>query len=427
MKKFSLVMCSDMHMDIERANDLISNTNLEWILDYSLADVIIIMTCAFGTKKNYSMYVIADVLRNAKPGSHVIATGCLSQINARELKAIPNLEVKSLDEIAVMIGKTYSSSSKRKISQNKVIISSGCLKKCSYCVYPLLEKKYCSKPIDDILAEIQEIAKCESTIYITGAHETSDYGVDLYGRKTFAELLDIICIRFPNCKFVIGWFHPAGLTEDAVNVIAKHKNVVRIMIHIQHNDNEILKSMNRPSFEWTESRIQKLHLARPDLSISTELIVGFPGETKEKFESLVKYLEKNRNVFQDIGVASFEPVLNTKAAQLANLPDYDIRNERMEIIQKRFGATGYPAPKDFKPLLSNYLEANFLLSHIPNICIKASARQKYPYIAGTDTEFKINFLVNIQNFSKKELQEFMEGDENYTPEFKKWLLQSVIG
>ncbi len=425
--KLALVLCSDMHMDIERANRLIECSKHEWVFDYTLADIIIIMTCAFGTKKNYSMYVIADVMQNAKEGSRIIATGCLTKINANELKAIPNLEVKSFEEVMHMIGTTSDSLEKPKICkihQNKVIISNGCLKNCSYCVYPLIEGKYASKPKEEIFSEVYELSKYESTIYITGAHETSDYGVDLYGRRTFAELMDSICTKFPNCNYIIGWFHPIGLTDDVINVIAKHKNIVQIMVHIQHTDNEILKNMHRPSFEYTNDRIQKLHSKRPDLSISTELIVGFPGETEEKFENLVNYLEANRTVFNDLGVASYEAVLNTKAAQLANLPDYSIRNKRMEFIKKQFGATCYMAPPDFKPILSSYFEANFLLSKIPSMCIEATERQVLPYIAGTDTDFKINFIVNFQEFTMEMLRD-MVCNKKYTSDFRNWLLQIV--
>lgn len=421
----SLLICSDMHMDIEMANDLISCTT-DWTNDYTCADTVIIMTCAFGIKKHYSMYVIADVLRNVKPGSRVIATGCLTKINENELKAIPNLEVKSLEEVKTIIGgKTSSSLKKNKIKQNTVIISNGCLKKCSYCAYSLIEKKYVSKPIENILEEVREIAKYESIIYITGAHETSDYGIDLYGKRKISELLNEICKEFPKCKFVIGWFHPIGLTDSVIDTIATHSNIIQIMLHIQHNDNEILKSMNRPKFEVVESKIQKLHLLRPDLSISTEVIVGFPGETEEKFNALVKYLEESRTLFQDIGVACYEPVLNTKAALLPNLPDYAVRSKRMNIIKNLFGATAYPAPKDFTPLLSSYFEACFLLSKVPNICIKDDSRQMYPYIAGTDTEFKMNLALNIQNFEfdANMLQNIMECNEKFTPSFQKWLLQ----
>lgn len=417
----SLILCSDMHMDIERANQLISsNLYEEWVSDYTLADIIIIYTCAFGSKKEHSMYVIADVIRNAKPGSRVIATGCLAQINKAELSVIPNLEVKSLEEVKLIVGKS-SSSKQKKIRHNKVIISNGCLKKCSYCVYSLLEKTYSSKPISEVLAEVEDMYQIENTIYITGAHETSDYGMDLYGKRKFSELLDQICKRFPNCNYVIGWFHPAGLTDQLIDVIAKYNNIVQIMIHLQHIDNQILKDMNRPCFEWTEERILKLHKARPDLSISTEFIVGFPGETENKFHSLCEYIKSNRDIFDDIGVASYEPVLNTKAAQLANLPDYSVRNARMEFIENEYGATGYPAPPDFKPILSYYLEAAYSLAQIPNMCIEAKFRQVYPYIAGTDTEFKINLLKNFPKVSIEMFQSIFKNENKYTSKFREWL------
>lgn len=420
----SLILCSDMHMDIEKANQLISNSNQEWVSDYTLADIIIIFTCAFGSKKEYSMYVIADVIRNAKPGSRVIATGCLAKINEAELNVIPNLEVKSFEEVKLIVGNSYSSKQK-KIWHNKVIISNGCLKKCSYCLYSLLEKTYHSKPIDAVLTEVEDMYQVEDTIYITGAHETSDYGVDLYGKRKFDELLEQICKKFPDCNYVIGWFHPAGLTDQLIDVIAKYKNIVQIMIHLQHVDNQILKDMNRPCFEWTEERILKLHKVRPDLSISTEFIVGFPGETEDKFYSLCEYIKSNQHIFDDIGVASYEPVLNTKAAQLANLPDYSIRNERMEFIKREYGATAYSAPIDFKPVLSYYLEASYSLALIPNMCIEAKFRQIYPYIAGTDTEFKMKFLENFPKVSFEMFQEISRNEKKYTAKFREWLLLNI--
>lgn len=424
MRKISIVLCSDMHMDIEKANQLISNTNQDWVSDYTLADIVIIFTCAFGSKKEYSMYVIADVLRNCKPNSRVIATGCLAKINEAELNVIPRLEVKSFEEVELLVGKASGSKTK-KIRHNKVIISNGCLKNCSYCVYSLLEKKYRSKPMKMILDEVEELYQMEDTIYITGAHETSDYGIDLYGKRNFAELLEKICTKFPNCNYVIGWFHPAGLTDQLINVITKYKNIVQIMIHRQHVDNELLRSMNRPSFEWTEKRILKLHEKRPDLSISTEFIVGFPGETEEKFHSLCDYIRSHQDIFDDIGVASYEPVLNTRAAQFDNLPAYSIRNQRMELIKNEFGAIGYPAPPDFKPILSSYLEANYSLALIPNICIKSEFCQEYPYIAGTDTKFKMKFLENFPKVSFKMLQEISQNEGQYTAEFREWLLNNL--
>lgn len=364
--KVALVLCSDMHMDIDKANTLMcSCSKHEWLEDYTLADTIIIMTCAFGIKKDYSMLVIADVLKHAKQGSRIIATGCLAKLNKAELEAIPHLEVKSFNSVLQMLKDSSSSLQAKsytpKIRQNTVIISSGCLKKCSYCVYPLIEEKYKSKPMEDILSEVSILQQTEPVIYITGAQETSDYGVDLYGTRKFSYLLGQICVKFPNTLFVIGWFNPDGLTDDVVSIIEKYKNIIHIMLHMQHNDNNILRNMHRPCFEVTESKIKRLHSVRPDIQISTEVIVGFPGETEEIFNRLVDYLEENMELFHDIGVASYEPVMNTLAATLTNLPDYSVRQRRMEIIRKKFNATAYPAPEDFKPLLSSFIEASLYL------------------------------------------------------------------
>ena len=102
-KKIAVVLCNDMHMDIERANLLLNyiaqDENYHIICDYTSADIVIIQTCAFGNGKKYSMQVIADVTLNAMPDARIMVTGCLVSINKEELEAIPNIEVKSFEEL----------------------------------------------------------------------------------------------------------------------------------------------------------------------------------------------------------------------------------------------------------------------------------------------------------------------------------------
>lgn len=436
MKKVALVMCNDMHMDIERANEMLSciwqNPNYQISSDYTEADIVIIMTCAFGPGKKHSMYVIADVQRNCKKDATIIVTGCLVKLNSEELKAISGIEVKTIQEVKESFGKAKQYI--KLVSQNKVIISSGCLKRCSYCVYPLIANKYASKPMEDVLKEVEKIYQNEMTIYISGGLETSDYGIDLYGTHKFPELLDSICTQYPNCNYVIGWFHPAGLTDELLSVVSKHKNIVEIMVHIQHVNPEILRNMNRPSFDFTNERLLKLRSLRPDIAISTEVIVGFPGETQKEFEELIDYLDKG--MFQDIGVASYEPVLGTKAATLPNLPPLEVRNERMEYISRRYNCTTYPAPENqFEPVLKSYTEACCFLDKIPHMMMKnPEARQKYQYVAGLDTEIKkpeqfgmelaklFEEIVNARDeFAVAKMKTYME--ETYTKEFRQYVYQ----
>lgn len=404
MEKVSLIMCSEMHMDIEQANELLSaiyaNKNSIICTDYTEADTIVIMTCAFGRGVRYSMYVIADVLRNCKDGARIVVTGELVMLYNGQLTKIPRIEVKTLDEVFELFGRNILM---KFLKQNKVIISKGCKKKCSYCVYPLICDEYVSKPKENILEEIEELYDVENTIYISGALETSDYGIDLYGKRTLSTLIDEICTRYPDCNYVIGWLHPSGLTDEFISVVAKHENISEVMVHIQHVNNKILTAMNRPSFEYTNARIVKLKEFAPHVLISTEVIVGFSGETESEFNELVNYLDSG--LFHDIGVASYEPVLGTKAARLKDIPSLETSYERMQAVNKRYKySTAYPAPeKRFVPILEYFLEACEVLDSIPHMLVlTADEREKYPFIASVDTRQKMpeefgNVLTEIYN------------------------------
>ena len=390
--KVALVICNDMHMDLDNANKIINcimqDPENAIVCDYTIADTIIILTCAFGPGKMKSVRIIADVCLNSKKDARIIVTGCLVKIESEELKRISRIEVITLDKLL----KSFKEVSKMQnlVPQNKVVISTGCLHKCSYCVYPQIVEKYKSRTIEDILSEVECLNQTESTICITGAQETSDYGVDLYGSRKFATLMQKIVTNFPDNKYVIGWFHPAGLTDEAMEVICQNHNIAEIMLHIQHVSKEILKNMNRTQFDVVERKIKMLKEKRPDLVISTEVIVGFPGETTEQFKELVEVLDKG--YFSDIGVASYEPVYGTKAAELPlQIPD-DTKNERMEFIKNRYSATCYPADNNSSnSIIDEYIRSINILRKLPKNILLSDCRQKYNLIAGTDIEQKFQF------------------------------------
>lgn len=95
-----------------------------------------------------------------------------------------------------------------------------------------------------------------------------------------------IVTRFPDCNYVIGWFHPAGLTEEVMTLILENENIVEIMLHIQHVSKKILKDMNRPAFDIVDEKIRILKTVRPDLVISTEVITGFQEKQVYNFRNL---------------------------------------------------------------------------------------------------------------------------------------------
>lgn len=437
--KVAVILCNDMHMDIDNANQLVnrvkSTVGYEVANDYTIADCIIILTCAFGPNKLYSMQVIADVCINKKKDAEVIVTGCLERLCKEELKELEKeskIKVKAFEEVLAKFNKP--SINVQWIPQNKVIISTGCNHRCSYCVYPQFYGEYHSKSMQDILQEVSNMYPSESTIYITGAQETSDYGVDLYGKRKFAELMTRIVKGYPDCRYVIGWFHPAGLTDEVIELIGQNANIVEIMLHIQHSSPSILKSMNRPLFEDVDKKINALKRLRPDLIISTEVIVGYPGETESEFRGLVQYLEKG--YFSDIGVASYEPVEGTKAAELPNQIEATVKQRRMRTIEQRFSATCYPAPEREMiegSILGEYFFACHALMQFPKNIIKASYRQKHAFIAGTDTAEKLQYVKEFEKVilvitnarSQFEQERAKKVLDVYTADAKRWFYEII--
>ena len=429
MKKVAVVLCNDMHMDIDNANIIINHItkskSYKVVCDYTIADIIVVLTCAFGPNKMYSVRVIADVRLNAMPSARVIVTGCLTKIGENELSYIPNIEVRTFKE-TINFFCSECNKIDRIVPQNKVIISEGCLHKCSYCVYPMVVNSYKSKPMDEILDEIGKMYDSESTIYITGAQETSDYGIDLYGSRKFAVLMEKILEKYPESQYVIGWFHPAGLTEDVMSVLIKNKNITEIMLHIQHVSDKILHDMNRGTpFSKIEAKIKRLKELRPDLSISTEVIVGFPGESDKQFGELVNFL--NKGYFSDIGVASYEAVLGTKAATLNNQISPAEKERRLEAIKSKFSATCYPADEhSSESIIDEYLKSRYILQRLPKNIFKPEKRQKYEMIAGTDVTEKLTFdahfsyIFGLLSEARSEFEQkcFKEKISVYTDEAK---------
>lgn len=406
MKKISVILCNNMHMDIENANKLLTviqdsnknSTNCRTIeTDYTQADEIIIITCAFGNGKLESLRIISDVVSNMRNDAKLIITGCMVKTDLELLLDVKeDALVLDFETVLKIFSENEVSNIRQFIPQNKVIISTGCKKKCSYCVYPNIADKYVSKPKEQILSEVERMHENETTIYITGAQETSDYGIDLYHESGYniSNLVDDICTKYPDCNFVIGWFHPSGLTDEFISVLEKHKNIIEIMIHIQHVSGRILRLMRRPSFSFTEGRLQKIKQIRPDLAISTEVIVGFSGETEAEFLNLVKYLDNAG--FADIGVASYEQVENTPAAKLTQLPK-EVRTERMNFLLNRYkGSSSYPAPNfEESDLNAYYMQTKLKLEKCGGMILNSEARQQYSSIAGTDTELKLDAEATI--------------------------------
>ena len=310
------------------------------------ADIIIVNTCAFiQPAKEEAIDTILRMARFKMEGTcrHLIVTGCLPQRYGADLaQELPEVDLflgtSEMSRIAYHIrglsadkrpeGCTIISSPDFLMSAGDerilstpsysayIKIAEGCSNCCSYCVVPSMRGKARSRPAEDILREAEMLAGRGVKELIVIAQDTTAYGIDLNNTRRLPELLTALA-GISSLKWIrLLYTHPAGLTTRLFEVIAGNEKICPyIDMPIQHIDDTILKAMNR----HVDSRhIRKMITAAreliPGLALRTSLIVGFPGETKKKFEGLLEFVKKIR--FDHLGVFTYSREEETLAATL---------------------------------------------------------------------------------------------------------------
>ncbi len=312
--------------------------------DETQADIIIINTCCFiGDAKEESIKTILEMAEYKKQGTlkGLIVTGCLAERYRREIKEeLPEVDAvlgtNSYDSILeavrqVLDGVRYENFKsleglpgiqKRTLTTGGhyayLKIAEGCNKRCSYCIIPKIRGAYRSVPIEELLQQAKRLVLQGVKEIILVAQETTLYGVDLYGKKTLAKLLDslnqikgLVWIRILYC-------YPEEIDDELIEAIVRNNKVCHYLdIPIQHSSDEILKRMGRKTNHADlVTMIQKLREKIPDICLRTTLICGFPGETDETHEELMQFV--NDMEFDRLGAFVYSPEEGTLAETFQN-------------------------------------------------------------------------------------------------------------
>ena len=183
--------------------------------------------------------------------------------------------------------------SKKKRHYCYIKISEGCDRKCAYCAIPIITGKHKSRPIEDILQEIRERVKEGVTEFQIIAQELTYYGLDLYGERKLAQLLEKMS-DIDGVKWIrLHYAYPDKFPMDVLRVMRSKKNICKYLdVALQHISTPVLKRMHRNiTKEETIEFINKIREEVPGIALRTTMMVGFPGETEEDFQELIDFVK----------------------------------------------------------------------------------------------------------------------------------------
>lgn len=316
-------------------------------------DIAVINTCGFiEAAKEESINTILEFVDAKQHGKlkKLFVMGCLSQRYRKELEeSIPEVDkfygkfdyrqllqdlgpakVEAADtdatadqQQAAQANKSFSQSrvdanSRRKLTTPHhyayIKIAEGCDRHCAYCAIPLITGKHISRPIDDILNEVQELVKEGVKEFQIIEQELTYYGIDLYHKPMIAELISRMA-DIPGVKWIrLHYAYPNQFPLELLDVMREKPNVCRYLdIALQHISDHMLERMHRHvTKEDTINLLRTIRERVPGIHIRTTLMVGFPGETEEDFNELLDFVREQR--FERMGAFAYSEEEGTYSA-----------------------------------------------------------------------------------------------------------------
>ena len=352
-KKLNLISlgCAKNLVDSEILLGGLKKTNISITDNIEEAETIIVNTCGFlDIAREESVDTILQAAQMKKEGAlkELVVMGCLSERYPDELKnEIPEVDriFGSNDHkqiVSFLTGKDYAKDDplffRSLMTPNHyayIKIAEGCDNACSFCSIPLMRGLQKSRSIPAIMEEAEKLVMNGTKELLVIAQDTTSYGYDLPGKVYLNNLIKELNTINELEWIRIHYAHPAHLSQRIIDSIAESEKVCNYLdMPIQHASDNILKSMKRGlGQDGIRNRISRLRKAIPGIALRTTLIVGYPGETEEDFESLSDFIREIE--FDRLGVFTYSEEEGTTAeAHDDNIPrevkDYR-KNQILEI------------------------------------------------------------------------------------------------
>jgi ribosomal protein S12 methylthiotransferase len=351
--------CPKNTVDSERMLGKLAQDGYALVPDAGGADVVVVNTCGFiESARQESLGVIREMLDLKKQGrvGAVVVAGCLAERQKDLLlESVPDVDqivgVFGREEIVAVVDRAVA----RQNEQRTVFrpapvraledtarlritprhyaylkISEGCDRLCTFCAIPKMRGKHVSKPIEEVLREVKELAADGVRELIIVAQDSTYYGMDLYGRPRLAELIrqldPIDGIEWVRLLYA----YPEHVTDELLSTLASARKLVPYVdMPLQHINDRVLRRMQRRvNREQTEELIHRWRVAVPGLTFRTTFIVGFPGETDAEFVELCEFVRET--AFDRVGVFTYSLEPDTPATRLeGHLPE-EVKRHRLD-------------------------------------------------------------------------------------------------
>lgn len=362
--KFNIVTfgCKVNQYESNMMKERMLSSNFFYVENISEANIIVVNTCSVTNVADKKCLKMIRRIKREYPNSILVVAGCSSQ-NKQEIYENLDIDIlignKDKSKIDILL-KDYIKTHKRyvkfyndrKLDFEDMLISDynhirafikiedGCDNFCSYCIIPYVRGSVRSKNFETVIKEAKLLTqKGHKEIVLTGIHTghymDNDYDLtDLINELSKIE--DLLRIRISSIEIT-------ELNDKFLNMLSTNKKVCdHLHIPLQAGSDEILKRMNRKyDLKYYEEKIKKIRMIRPDISITTDIIVGFPYETDKLFNETLEFSRKMN--FSKIHVFPYSIRLGTSAANMPNQVDESIKKERVkklmdlsEIMEKEY-------------------------------------------------------------------------------------------
>ncbi len=340
--------CSKNTVDSERLMSQLKLNKFELTGNPNKADSVVINTCGFiDAAKEESINTILSAIELKKKGKikKVIVAGCLSERYMNDLrKEIPEVDAFFGTEAYDGIVREFGGNLKYELLGERIIstpkhfaylkISEGCDNPCSFCAIPLMRGLHKTKPMEELITESISLANQGVKELILIGQDTTDYGIDLYGKRNLAELINKLS-KISGIEWIrLLYVYPSHFPDELIEEIADNPKICKyIDIPLQHISDNVLKSMRRGITQRrTKELLSTLKERILNLTLRTTFIVGYPNETEKEFEELCQFIRDIK--FDRFGVFNYSVEESTPSFILGDPISLEIKEERKATLME---------------------------------------------------------------------------------------------